>query len=246
MCARKGQKKTAALNVLARPVREIEQDLQSDFKQGNPKAQDRDLPRLLVDHFSFEKLHQVVSQNNNKVLGAYDELTQFYNMRDHYKTNSALDRKTLLALNGGAQWTSDFKNGSATMDSTCLKITGFIQPAYVVKLLSQDDFDGFNDHQLCVCSVERDVDYDELVPFDPTTNPHLKRVYEIIGNFHKASVTYKMDKDAHELFKNYHDELKRRKLSIKFDENRGGIIAKAIGQMAHVCMIVHVLLRQCC
>ena len=84
-----------------------------------------------------------MSQNNNKVLGAYDELTQFYNMLDHYKSNSTLDRKTLLALNGGAQWTRDFKNGSATMDSTCLNITGFIQPAYVVKLLSQDDFDGF-------------------------------------------------------------------------------------------------------
>lgn len=93
VCARKGQKKTAALNVLARPVREIEQDLQEDFKHDNPEAQDRDLPRLLVDHFSFEKLHQVMSQNNNKVLGAYDELTQFYNMLDHYKSNSTLVRK---------------------------------------------------------------------------------------------------------------------------------------------------------
>lgn len=69
VCARKGQKKTAALNVLARPVREIEQDLQEDFKHDNPEAQDRALPCLLVDHFSFEKLHQVMSQNNNKVLG---------------------------------------------------------------------------------------------------------------------------------------------------------------------------------
>ena len=243
MCAREKdkKKKTAALNVLAGPVREIEQDLQNDFKQDNPEAQDRDLPRLLVDHFSFEKLHQVMSQNNNKVLGAYDELTQFYNMLDHYKTNSTVDRKTLLALKGGVQWTRDFKNGSATMDSTCLNIIGFIQPAHVVKLLAQDDFDGFNDRQLYVCPAERDVDYDELIPFDPTTKPQLKSVYEIIGNFHKTSVTYKMDKDAHELFKKYHDELKRRKLAITHDENRRGIIAKAIAQMARVCMIVHVL-----
>ena len=91
MCAReKGKKKTAALNVLARPVREIEQDLQNDFKQDNPEAQDRELPRLLVDHFSLEKLHQVMSQNNNKVLGACGELTQFYNMLHHYKTNSTM------------------------------------------------------------------------------------------------------------------------------------------------------------
>ena len=51
VCARKEQKKTAALNVLARPVREIEQDLQNDFKQDNPEAQDRELPRLLVTIF---------------------------------------------------------------------------------------------------------------------------------------------------------------------------------------------------
>ena len=90
---------------------------------------------------------------------AYDELTQFYNMLDHYKTNSTMGRKTLLALNGGVQWTRDFKNGSVTMDSTCL---------------SQDDFDCFNDQPLYVCPAERNIDCDELVPFDPTTNPQLQ------------------------------------------------------------------------
>lgn len=157
----------------------MQKDLQNDYKEENSDAEDKDLPRLLVDHFSFEKLHQVMTQNNNQILGAYDELTQFYNMLDHYKTNSTMDRKTLLALNGGAAWTRDFKNGSATMDNTYLNITGFIQPAYVVKLLAQDDFDGFNDRQLYVCPAERDVDYDELVPFDSTVHPELKRVYEI-------------------------------------------------------------------
>ena len=241
VCARKGQKKTAALNVISKPVSEIQKDLQNDYKEEHADAEEKDLPRLLVDHFSFEKLHQVMSQNNNQILGAYDELTQFYNMLDHYKSNSTMDRKTLLALNGGAAWTRDFKNGSATMDTTCLNITGFIQPAYVVKLLAQDDFDGFNDRQLYVCPAERDVDYDELVPFDATTNPELKRVYEIIRNYHSRPVNYTLNERAHELFKQYHDELKRRKLVIEHDENRRGIIAKAIGQMARVSMIVHVL-----
>ena len=93
------------------------------------------------------------------------------------------------------------------MDSTCLNITGFIQPAYVVKLLSQDDFDGFNYRQLYVCPAERDVDYDELVPFDWRTTPELKRVYEIISHFYSRSVIYQLDEEAHELFKQYHDEL---------------------------------------
>ena len=121
VCARKGQKKTAALNVISKPVSDIQK-----FKEENDEAPEKDLPRLLVDHFSFEKLHQVTSQNNNKVLGAYDELTQFYNMLDHDKSNYTMARKTLLSLNGGGQWTRDFKNGSATMDATCLNITGFL------------------------------------------------------------------------------------------------------------------------
>ena len=33
----------------------------------------------------------------------------------------------------------------------------FIQPAYVVKLLSQNDFDGFNNRQLYACPAERDL-----------------------------------------------------------------------------------------
>ena len=98
------------------------------------------------------------------------------------------------------------------MDSPCLNITSFIQPAYVVKLQAQDDFDGFNNRQLYVCPAERDVDYHELIPFDPTTNPRLK---EIIGNFHKTSVTYKMDKDACELFKKISTQAQMKKMPLR-------------------------------
>ena len=85
------------------------------------------------------------------------------------------------------------------------------------------------------------MDYDELVPFNATTNPELKRVYKIIGNYHSHPVNYTLNEQAHKLFKQYHDELKRRKLVIEHDENRHGIIAKAIGQMTPVSMIMHVL-----
>lgn len=240
VCARKGQKKTAGLNVVAKPVIEIEQELQQQFRASKDNAQDHELPRLMVNHFSFEKLHQVMSNNRNQILGTYDELTQFYNMLDQYKSNSTMDRKTLLALNGGGQWTRDFKNGSCTMENTCFNITGFIQPAYVVKMMALDDFDGFNDRQLFICPKERDVDYQELTPKDPQI-PNLKRVYQTIKDLHTSHRTYTFDPEAQAKFEQYHDELKRRKLAIPDDENRRGIIAKAIGQMARVSMILHVL-----
>lgn len=53
-------------------------------------------------------------------------------------------------------------------------------------------------------------------------------------------IPYTFDEDAHEILKSYHDELKRRKLAMKH-ENRRGVITKAIGQMARMSMIVHVL-----
>ena len=240
VCSRKGQKKTAGLNVIAKPVMDIQRELQQEFRASKDNAQDHELPRLMVDHFSFEKLHQVMFHNKNQILGAYDELTQFYNMLDQYKSNSTMDRKTLLALNGGGQWTRDFKNGSCTMEKTCLNITGFIQPAYVVKMMALDDFDGFNDRQLFICPKERDVDYQELKPKDPNI-PNLKSVYEIIKDLHSNQTTYTFCQEAQAKFEEYHDDLKRRKLAIPDDENRRGIIAKAIGQMARVSMILHVL-----
>ncbi|KAL9977873.1 hypothetical protein ACROYT_G015327 [Oculina patagonica] len=78
VCAKKGQKKSAVLNVISKPVREVQNDLR------------KDLQRLLVDHFSFEKLHQVMTQNNNHTPDAYNELTQFYNMLDQYNLNSTI------------------------------------------------------------------------------------------------------------------------------------------------------------
>ena len=39
VCARKGQKKTAALNVISKPVSDIQKDLQMEFKEENDKAQ---------------------------------------------------------------------------------------------------------------------------------------------------------------------------------------------------------------
>ena len=57
----------AALNVLAKPERDIQEDLQREYKE-TEDAQGKDLPRLLVDHFSFEKLHQIMSGNDNKIL----------------------------------------------------------------------------------------------------------------------------------------------------------------------------------
>ena len=52
VCARKGQKKTAALNVLAKPVAEMQKESQANYKEDNEETQEKELPQLMVDHFS--------------------------------------------------------------------------------------------------------------------------------------------------------------------------------------------------
>ena len=95
-------------------------------------------------------------------------------MRDQDKSNSMMERKTLLALNGGVKWTMDFKNGSCTMEKKCLNIKGFILPAYVV-MMALNDFDGFNNQQIFIRLKERDVEYQEHTPKDSNI-PNLKHV----------------------------------------------------------------------
>ena len=69
----------------------------------------------------------------------------------------------------------------------------------------------------------------------------MKIVYEIIKDLYSNPTTYTFGQEAQAKFEEYHDNLKRRKLAIPDDENRCGIIAKDIGQMARVSMILHVL-----
>ena len=69
----------------------------------------------------------------------------------------------------------------------------------------------------------------------------MKRVCEIIKDLHNNQTTYTFGQEAQAKFEAYHDELRRRKLAILDDENRRGIIAKTIGKMAGVSMILHVL-----
>ena len=62
-------------------------------------------PQLIVDHFSLEQLHAILSRNNGQVLGAFDEITSFYGQLDLFKrTGSTIDRKTLLSLSSGSSW----------------------------------------------------------------------------------------------------------------------------------------------
>lgn len=56
---------------------------------------------------------------------------------------STVDCKTLITLNGGGQWTRNFRSYSAAMPNTSFNITGFIQPTFVEKMLLSDDACGW-------------------------------------------------------------------------------------------------------
>ncbi len=98
-------------------------------------------PQLIVQQFSMEALHIIMSKNNSQILAMYDEMSVMYGQLDAYKH---LGSK--LELYSGKSWSSHFKNkeqsSSSKMQETAFNMCGFIQPSFIVKMLENNDADG--------------------------------------------------------------------------------------------------------
>ena len=85
VAAKKGEKKTAAVRTIRRPLEEIQKEMveawEADISDEKPKTP----PQILVDNFSFEELHCVMKRNGNQVLGIFDEMSSFYAQLDLFK-----------------------------------------------------------------------------------------------------------------------------------------------------------------
>lgn len=220
------------------------------WKEGNSGA-DSDIqgeaPQLVVQQFSMEALHHTMLKNKNQILALYDEMSVMYSQLDAYKhSGSRLDRSTLLDLYNGGSWSRNFKNkdnSTIKMQQTCFNMCGFIQPSFVVKMLESTDPDAFNDRQFFICPEEVEYKYNELkLPMDFTV-ANLEDIFRALKRAHENKVTYTFDQLAMENFIKFHDELSDRKLSIKDDEDRRGILSKAKGQLARLAMVVHAIDR---
>ena len=98
IASKKGTNKSGALNLLSGALQEIEEMLAESHDDNN---EEETQPQLLIDHFSFEELFNVMSRNTNKILALYDEMTTFYGLLDLFKPNGCShDRKTLMVENG--------------------------------------------------------------------------------------------------------------------------------------------------
>ena len=182
IAANKGQKKTAALRLLKKPLLDIEDQEAEKWRAQEDTSKNADSPpQLIIDNFSFEELHHVMKRNGSQILGLFDEMSTLYAQLDLYKqSGSVMDRKTLITLNGGSSWSRNYRNYSASMNKTAFNISGFIQPAFVEKMLLSDDADGFNDRQLFVFPPQRDVFLKDLALPIPSDLPSLSEVYAIV------------------------------------------------------------------
>ena len=57
IAARKGEKKTAALKRIRKPIEELQKKLYTNWEDELKPSQP---PHLIVDHFSFEELHAIM------------------------------------------------------------------------------------------------------------------------------------------------------------------------------------------
>ena len=151
-----------------------------------------------------------------------------------------MDQKTFITLNGGGSWTRNHRNYSTSMSKTAFNICGFIQPAFVEKMLLSDDADGFNNRQLFCFPPQRDVLLGDLKVPITTDIPALYQVYEYIQLVHSTPRSYVFCSDAFEQFRGCHDNLVRRQ-SRQSNEEVQGILSKAKGYVARTAMVLFVL-----
>ena len=67
IAARKGEKKTAALKRIRKPIEELQKKLQLEWKEDSTGTKPATPPQLIVDHFSFEEQHSIMCRNQSKV-----------------------------------------------------------------------------------------------------------------------------------------------------------------------------------
>ena len=136
----------AAKKRVRKPIDDIEKEVWDQWMLEAGNDHSTPPPQLIVDYFSFEELHAILSRNSGRVLGAFDEMSSFYGQLDLFKhSGSTLDRKTLLSLNSGSSWCRNFLNYTGTIDKTAFNLTAFIQPAFAFQMLNGPDHDGLND-----------------------------------------------------------------------------------------------------
>ena len=208
-------------------------------------AEQSEPPQLVVQQFSMEALHHIMLTNNCQILGMYDEMSVMYGQLDAYKhSGSRLDRSTLLDLYNGGSWSRNFRNKDQAMikmQQTSFNMCGFIQPTFILNMLDSNDPDAFNDRQFFICPEEVEYMYGELkVPMDPTVG-QLEDIFRRIKAAHQNEIVYTFSDDAQVVFIRAHDDLCTRKISIKDDEDRRGILSKSKGQLARMAMVIHSL-----
>ena len=75
VAAKKGEKKTAALRVIKRAMEAIEKTMKAKWEQDSSETKNKCPPQLLVDSFSFEELHCLMTANKYQMLGMFDEMS---------------------------------------------------------------------------------------------------------------------------------------------------------------------------
>lgn len=187
VAARKGGKKTPALERVKDAMAAIETDLQAKHKEEHPEASARELPQILVEQFSFEELHEIMKRNDGSVLGMFDEFLTLLNQLDLFKSGASIDRKTLLSLNGGAKWSRNFKKSEpSNLPKTHANFCGMIQPNFVASMLETDDSDGLMDRLLIICPREVSYYSDDYETPMPEDTPSLKGVLQNAMTIHRG------------------------------------------------------------
>ena len=172
--ASKGQRKTAAIRLLKKPISEIKEEIEWAVDQ--PYIP----PQLCINHFSLKNFTTWWRLTGSCAVWWTSKSLCQLNLFKH--NCSAMNSKTIITFNGGSSRT---RNYSTLISETAFNICGFIQPVFVERVLLSDDSDCF---MLFCFPPQRDMLLGDLkVPIPADIPAHLWSIWvHLVGTLEAA------------------------------------------------------------
>ena len=214
---------------------QLQDDIIAEWKEDPDTKTEDEPPKIKVASFSFERLHEIMLNNHSKMVALYDELEMIFGLVGR---GSDADRRQLLSLEGGGEWSREYKTASGAMARTAFNLTGFVQPYYIMSRYLADNHDGLMDRLLVSCPQRLKVYWESLRSDMPRHIPSL--LFSMLRQAHARQddkkYTYTLTDAAHGSYGEFFNWLEDEMDKFNNDEDRQSILSKIEGKTARIAM----------
>ena len=226
-----GTNKSAALNIFAKIIESI------------PNNNGPNIEHTL-DTFSLDGLMTAMVNNNQCMLGLYDEMATFDDSLDKGSSKS-FDRSRFLTLFGAGKWKKVTKtSGTCVLHDPRFNMAYFTQPYYISEVADNNKQNGFFARLLVSNPDERFVTMEkkvELIKANARQINMKKVLQSIYQRCVEEGIEVLLDEDAKKLYDTLHDEIVQYRKDHKGHKFEKSIKSKSLGMVLRVSGVMSIL-----